>query len=288
MPFAVDSTNLTVIMPIHNDEEAAVINFLQYFSQILNDSKSHERLGFLFTRVVTNDEDAAYGDRWFDNIRQQFNEIHSSRSNLTAEFHTVRLPSNSWPRFAEGSFILDFYEKKLHRNEVIFLTTSVTQIDIDFFNRCRLNVIENTQIFSPVAFQKYHPKVLELNKIDEPKHATLHKFYGWFNAFAFDQIGLYMSDYIKLKENLVRANVSVSSKNLYDLFIEWTDLHMLRAPDQSLRVQYQSLECDSLKQISSIEYHRCLIQMEMGLGSRTQLASTIIEHEKKTNQKENV
>ncbi|CAF0888967.1 unnamed protein product [Adineta steineri] len=67
--------------------------------------------------------------------------------------------------------------------------------------------------------------------------------------------------------------------NFYDLFIQLTDIHILRAPDQSLRVHYHPIKCDSIKQLNNIEYNRCLMQKEKGLASRSQLAMIIIENE---------
>jgi hypothetical protein len=61
--------------------------------------------------------------------------------------------------------------------------------------------------------------------------------------------------------------------------VEYSDIHILRAPDQSLRVHYQPIKCDLIKQSNSIEYNRCLMQREKGLASRSQLAMIIIENE---------
>ncbi|CAF4439005.1 unnamed protein product [Adineta steineri] len=90
----------------------------------------------------------------------------------------------------------------------------------------------------------------------------LHKSHGWFNSYAFDHIGLYMTDYLKLKQTILSHNISLSSMSFYDLFIQLTDIHILRAPDQSLRVHYHPIKCDSIKQLNNIEYNRCLMQKE--------------------------
>jgi len=92
-----------------------------------------------------------------------------------------------------------------------------------------------------------------------------------------------MNDYLNIKKLILHHNISISTKNLYDLFIELTDLHILRAPDQSLRVHYRSIKCDIIIQSNPVEYHRCLIQREKGLASRSQLAMIIIENEQRKN-----
>ncbi|CAF4539980.1 unnamed protein product, partial [Rotaria magnacalcarata] len=66
---------------------------------------------------------------------------------------------------------------------------------------------------------------------------------------------------------------------LYDLLVQVTDISILRAPDQALRVHYHPIKCDSIKRSYTLEYSRCLMQREKGLASRSQLAMIIIENE---------
>jgi hypothetical protein len=141
--------------------------------------------------------------------------------------------------------------------------------------------MEQVQVFFPIAFYQYHPDIISrAHNITEQSPIELHKSHGWFNSYAFDQIGLYMSDYSSLKKSLPLHNLTVMSFNLYDLFVRASDIHILRAPDQSLRVHYQPMKCEPLQSYHRIEYDRCLIQREKGLASRSQLAMVIIENER--------
>ena len=91
-----------------------------------------------------------------------------------------------------------------------------------------------------------------------------------------------------MKKIIFNHNISISTANLYDLFIEYTDLHILRAPDQSLRVHYRPIKCNQLTIWNSLEYHRCMMQREKGVASGSQLAMIILDNEQRKQTKINV
>lgn len=242
--------------------------------------KHAKKFELLLTHIVKTKQEYSQGQKWFDEIRQQVDLIRQIRTQVTITYHTYLLPSSTIPSYAQSTYLLDFFQTKLRANALIFLTNPYVDIDPDFLNRCRLNVIERTQIFFPIAFYQYHPKIIARTQtITNNSTIELHKSHGWFNSYAFDHVGLHMSDYIQLKRIIQQLNLTLANQNLYDLFVQLTDLHILRAPDQSLRVHYHSMKCDFLVQSNTIEHDRCLAQREKGLGSRSQLAMVIIENE---------
>lgn len=280
MPFVTETTKIFLILPIYSDEQSIAIRFLRRINKTLLDKETREKFELLLTHIVTTKQEYAQTQKWFEHIRHEVDLIRHLRTQLTVTYHTILLPS-SITRYTHSTYILDFFETKLRTNSLVFLTNSYVDIESDFLNRCRLNVIENVQIFVPIAFYQYHPHIIaRTHHFTDNSTIDLHKSHGWFNSYAFDHIGLYMNDYINLKKSISLYNISsLSSKNLYDLFVDLTDLHILRAPDQSLRVHYKPIKCDSIKQSNSIEYNRCLSQKEKGLASRSQLAMIIIDNE---------
>ena len=279
MPFVTESTKVFLLLPIYTDEQSEAIRFLHYANRTLLEKETHDKFELLLTHVVTSKEELSQVQKRFSHLHHQVDLIRRIRSHLTITYHTVLLPSSATDRYTHSTHILDYFENKLRGNSLIFITEPYVNIESDFLNRCRLNVIENVQIFFPIAFSQYHPSI-----IARTHHPTdnltieLHKSHGWFNSYAFNHVGVYMSDYLKLKKSMLAANGS-GSESLYDLFVQFTDLHVLRAPDQSLRAHYHPIRCDPVKQLSTIERSRCLIQKEKGLASRSQLAMVIIENE---------
>ena len=282
MPFVTETTKVFLILPIYSNELSAAIRFLRHVNKTFFEKETRNKFELLLTHIVTTRQQLTQTQKWFERLRHEVDSIRRIRTQLTITYHTILLSSSSIARYVQSTHILDYFETKLRINSLIFLTNPYVDIESDFLNRCRLNVIENIQIFFPIAFYQYHPRIImRTHPVTDNSTIELHKSHGWFNSYAFDHIGLYMSDYLKLKKILSLNNVSSSltSINLYDLFVQWTDVHMLRAPDQSLRVHYQPIKCDSIKQWNPIEYNRCLNQREKGLASRSQLAMMIIENE---------
>ncbi|CAF0742615.1 unnamed protein product [Adineta steineri] len=289
MPFVTESTKIFLILPIYSDEQSVAIRFLHYANKTLFDKETRDKFELHLTHIITTKQELSQSQKWFDNIRHEIDLIHRTRTQLVVLYHTIHLPStSSITRYTHTTHILDYFETKFRTNSLVFLTNPYVNIESDFLNRCRLNVIENVQLFFPIAFYQYHPHIITRTyHMTDNSTIELHKSHGWFNSYAFDHIGLYMNDYLKLKQTILLHNISLSSMNFYDLFIQLTDIHILRAPDQSLRVHYHAIKCDSIKQLNNIEYNRCLMQKEKGLASRSQLAMIIIENEqtKKTDKK---
>ncbi|CAF0896535.1 unnamed protein product [Rotaria sordida] len=290
MPFVTETTKLHLILPIHSDEQSIAIRFLHYANKTLFDRETRDKFELLLTHIVTTKEEYSQTQKWFENIRNEVNLICQIHKQLIITYHTLLLPTSSIPLYSQPIYLLEFFQTKLHINSLIFLTNPYVDIDSDFLNRCRLNVIENIQIFFPIGFNQYHPYIIARTRnITDNSTIDLHKTVGWFNSYAYDHIGLYMNDYVNVKKLISYRNISISTMNLYDLFVQLTDLHILRAPDQSLRVHYRSIKCDTDIQLNPMEYERCLIQREKGLASRSQLAMIVIENEqnKTTNNKKN-
>ncbi len=284
MPFVTETTKIYLILPIYSDEQPIAIRFLRYLNKTLFDKETREKFELLLTHIVPNKQEFALTQKWFDNLRREVDSIRRIRTQLIVTYHTILLPSPSITRYTHTTYILDFFETKLRINSLLFLTNPYVNIEPDFLNRCRLNVIENIQIFYPIAFYQYHPHIISrTHHLTDNSTIDLHKSHGWFNSYAFDHVALYLTDYIQLKKSLLLYNTSISSNNLYDLFIEYADLHILRAPDHALRVHYKSIKCDSIKPLNTSEYNRCMNQKEKGLASRSQLAMIIIENESTNN-----
>ena len=284
MPFVTETTNLSFILPIQSDEKSAAIRFLHHANKTFFDRETKDNFELLLTHIVKTKDEFSQSQNWFETLRQEVDTIRQARTHLKVTCHTVLLHSPALTRAALVVQVLDYFQTKLKANSLLFLTNPYADIESDFLNRCRLNVIEGVQVFFPIGFYQYHPEIIaQTYHFTDNSSVELHKSHGWFNSFAFDHIGLYMSDYLTLKKSALLLNNSLSAINLYDLFAQASDIHILRSPDQSLRLHYHPFKCDLLDQWNLIEYNRCLKQREKGLASRSQLAMFVIENEQKMN-----
>lgn len=280
MPFVTETTKVYLILPIYSDEQSHAIHFLHYLNKTILDKETREKLEVFLVHIVSNKQEYSQTQKWFETLRHTVDNLRHVRSQLMVTYQTIQLPLTPIPRYTHSTYILDFFSSKLRSNSLIFLTNPYVNIEADFLNRCRLNVIENVQIFFPIAFHQYHPHIIaRTHHFIDNSTIELHKSHGWFNSFVFDQISLYISDYLQLKKTVLTHNTSLSSRNLHDLFVQFTDLHILRAPDHALREHYRPIKCEPMKSSNLVEYHRCLNQQERGIASRGQLAMMMIENE---------
>ncbi|CAF0912968.1 unnamed protein product [Didymodactylos carnosus] len=271
MPFVTENTKIFLILPLFHDDQQQTIKFLRHCNQTIFDKESRDKLEILLTHIVTTKQEFQQTQKWFEPIRKEVELLRHIRLQLSVTYHTLLLPTKSYNQF----ILIDYFESKLRKNALIFLTTSYVDIESDFLNRCRLNVIDNVQVFFPIAFYQYHPNIINRISNVSDQIIELHKNHGWFNSYSYDHAAFYMSDYLNSKHSIHLSNYT----DLFDLFHN-TDIHMLRGPDQSLRHHYKNYKCDQGKQTEE-EFGRCLIQREKGLASRSQLAMVIIEEEEK-------
>ncbi|CAF4321998.1 unnamed protein product [Rotaria socialis] len=280
MPFVTETTKIYLILPIYTDEQSVALRFLRHANKSLFDKETRDKFELHLAHIVTTKHELSQTQKWFDTLRHEVDVLRRTRTQLAVTYHTIILPLSTTTRYTQAAYILDFFATKFETNSLIFITNPYVDIEADFLNRCRLNVIENVQAFFPIAFYQYHPHIIvRTYHMTDNSTIDLHKSHGWFNSYAFDHIGMYMSDYLNLKKLLLSNNISLSSMTLYDLFVQVTDISILRAPDQALRVHYHPIKCDSIKRSYTLEYSRCIMQREKGLASRSQLAMIIIENE---------
>ena len=72
------------------------------------------------------------------------------------------------------------------------------EIHTDFLNRVRVNTIQGWQVFSPIPYEEYHPKVAYPNR-DSPVRLEVSHHAGHFNQHTYEQLSFFKSDYFQGK-----------------------------------------------------------------------------------------
>ena len=71
--------------------------------------------------------------------------------------------------------------------------------------------------------------------------------------------------------------------DLYEMFIQTTDLHILRTPEPTLKVTYKPIACP-FQELHSNAYNAwCKMKQGVSLGLRTQLSKLVINYHDKKN-----
>ncbi|CAF5140691.1 unnamed protein product, partial [Rotaria magnacalcarata] len=201
MPFVTETTKIYLILPIYRDEQSVALRFLRHANKSLFDKETRDKFELHLAHIVTTKHELSQTQKWFDTLRREVELLRRTRTQLAVIYHTILLPLSTTTRYTQAAYILDFFETKLQTNSLIFITNPYVDIEADFLNRCRLNVIENVQAFFPIAFYQYQPHIIARTyHMTDNSTIDLHKSHGWFNFYAFDHIGMYMSDYLNLKK----------------------------------------------------------------------------------------
>lgn len=160
-------------------------------------------------------------------------------------------------------------------------------IDVDIiFNsdallRIRFNSIRNKQLYFPIVFSQYDPKVVysyEFNAYDVPSQ---NDFYisdktGFWRQFGFGIVGIYKSDFVKLGGfNTNITGWGLEDVNFYENVIK-SKINFIRAPDSGLIHIFHKIECD--EKLTDTQKNMCLGTKASMLGSTFNLEQYIQKH----------
>jgi hypothetical protein len=85
----------------------------------------------------------------------------------------------------------------------------------------------------------------------------------------------YGSDYARLRSKL---NVDDGAQaDLVRLFLDVTDLHIMRTTEPALRLRYHERVCDEA--LVTDDYERCVLSRREGLASKAQLAHLLYQQQ---------
>lgn len=127
-------------------------------------------------------------------------------------------------------------------------------IDVDMvfdnnsLQRIRYNTVKNKQIYFPIVYSMYNPKLL--NKIYpedsyEVYNNIIDNVNGYWRQFGFGIASLYKSDYKSSGGfNMTIAGWGFEDVNLYDNIVK-SNLTIVRSVDPGLIHAYHPVECDS-------------------------------------------
>uniref|UniRef100_A0A673AWB2 Hexosyltransferase n=1 Tax=Sphaeramia orbicularis TaxID=375764 RepID=A0A673AWB2_9TELE len=223
MPYVTEATRVHIIIPLMMQVRSYVDHFLEVFAANAFETSENAILTFLFI---------------YDPV-----EAH------------VKTETPSQIKF------MDIISKKHPVDTLFFLANVDTRVNAEFLNRCRMNSINNWQVFFPIHFQDYNPDVAYHNQ-QRPATIDLVKDAGHFDRMSFEEACFYNSDYMATRTRMVA---------------DYSGLHVFRAVEPALHQQYRYQICNP--RLSEDIYHRCVQSNLEGLGSRSQLAMLLFEQE---------
>lgn len=275
MPYVTEATRVHIIVPLTLQDRERVGHFLEAFASNAFETSENAVLTFLFIYDPVEAQQVNQNDI-FAGVKAQINTYER-------KYPTVKIPWISVK--TETPFQIKFMDiiSKKHPVDTLFLLADAnTNINSEFLNRCRMNSINNWQVFFPVHFQDYKAEVArQSSQPAAAAAADLVKDAGHFDRQLFDEACFYNSDYMATRTRMV-ADVQENEEiletlDIYDMFVKYSSLHVFRAVEPALHQRYNYQECNP--RLSEDVYHRCVQSNLEGLGSRSQLAMLLFEQE---------
>ncbi|XP_056145765.1 chondroitin sulfate synthase 2 [Lampris incognitus] len=273
MPYVTEATRVHVIIPLTFQDRSYVSHFLEVFASNAFETSENAILTFLFIYDPVEAQQVNQNDI-FASVKAQINTYERKYPTIKIPWISVKTETPSQIKF------MDIISKK-HPVDTLFLLASVnTNVNTEFLNRCRMNSINNWQVFFPIHFQDYNPEVAYQNQ-PPPATVDLVKDAGHFDRSSFEEACFYNSDYMATRTRMssdVQENEEIlETLDIYDMFVKYSVLHVFRAVEPALHQPYRYQACNP--RLSEDIYHRCVQSNLEGLGSRSQLAMLLFEQE---------
>ncbi|XP_071398264.1 chondroitin sulfate synthase 2-like isoform X2 [Centroberyx affinis] len=273
MPYVTEATRVHIIIPLTLQDRSYVNHFLEVFASNAFETSENAILTLLFIYDPVEAQQVNQNDI-FASVKAQINGYERKYPAVKIPWISVKTETPSQLKF------MDIISKKHPVDTLFFLANVNTNINSEFLNRCRMNSINNWQVFFPVHFQDYNPDVAYHNQ-QPPATVDLVKDAGHFDRSTFEEACFYNSDYMATRTRMasdVQENEEIlETLDIYDMFVKYSVLHVFRAVEPALHQQYRYQACNP--RLSEDIYHRCVQSNLEGLGSRSQLAMLLFEQE---------
>lgn len=272
VPYVTEASRLTVLLPLAAAERDLAPAFLEAFATAaLEPGDAAAALTLLLLYEPRQAQRAAHAD--------VFAPVKAHVAELERRFPGARVPWLSVQTAAPSPLrLMDLLSKKHPLDTLFLLAGPDTVLTPDFLNRCRMHAISGWQAFFPMHFQAFHPAVAPPQGPGPPE---LGRDTGRFDRQAATETCFYNSDYVAARARLAASSDQeeelMESLDVYELFLRFSSLHVLRAVEPALLQRYRAQTCSA--RLSEDLYHRCRQSALESLGSRTQLAMLLFEQE---------
>ncbi|KAF4112015.1 chondroitin sulfate synthase 2 [Onychostoma macrolepis] len=273
MPYVTEATRVHVLLPLTSYDSHAALRFLDHCSSNLFENGENAVLNVLFTYEPAEAQKVSTNDV-FAEVKAKITSVEHRYPSVKVSWISIKTESPGLLR------ILDIVSRK-HPVETLFLLVTVdTVLNSEFLNRCRMNAISGWQVFFPIHFQEFDPSVAYPDQVP-PASPDLVREAGQFDRYIFEEVCFYNSDYMssrtRMSGDLQENEELLENLDLYDVFVQYSGLHVFRAVEPALRQAYRNRTCDP--RLSEDVFHRCLQSNLESQGSRSQLAMLIFEQE---------
>uniref|UniRef100_A0AC35FPF1 Hexosyltransferase n=1 Tax=Panagrolaimus sp. PS1159 TaxID=55785 RepID=A0AC35FPF1_9BILA len=300
VPYVKEDTDITLVIPVGSPEDVVparslLVRHLRLCKSSLSQIDSRR------TRLVI----AVRGINAL-NVRQLSNdliELKKRCKSMQTETALLLLKPNVelMVQIAAMDEAIDHYGQQT----VYVLLSPYADYQREFLDRIRINSIRHFQVFIPIPFAEFSPKIIEADHIlssqsnkstkvesetlgdrihrlskepsllsDFTRPIVVHKNNGLFDTNDFSSISMYGVDYVNMRPRLLQKLIDGELVlDLSTMFMGQSDIHVLRAIEPSLKLRYHLRSCPSL--LTNIDFARCSASQKQTIGSKAQLANLV-------------
>ena len=293
VPYVTENTRINIILTVDSLNKQAALNFLEQYAL---DCMEKKYKTFLMVVLLYNFDSTSKGkeDMYYDikhYILMLAEKYKKHQSKIT--WLSVRLPngitsigSNQLLNIA----VTDLCIRKFSPESLILFVEMDIQLRLDYLNRVRMNTINQYQIFSPIPFMEFHPDIAHIN--DMKQDTDINRNHGRYDEYNYNNIAFYVRDYNAMRKtvevsipiihsdrdihSLLKLSQDIPVTSLFEMFVSFSNIHVLRAVEPALKVKYKNINCANT---TNNMYKICIQSRNLYLGRHSQLARLILDYQ---------
>lgn len=217
-------------------------------------------------------------DRKYDFLQLKFKELVEQFPKIRLNIRKIRI-RNRKLYFSEEyrqHLVIEQFSRNISKYGLILMVPSCAYLTPEFLERVSMHTIQTKQVFFPIAFDEYNPKILKMFNLTTNK-ISIDREKGHFNQHVYEFASFYNYDYLTVARLSNNGRNGKRILNLFELFQVYSDMELIRAPDKDLKCEWRLVENCEKRKLSFEENERCFKQRESSVGSSPQLFRILVD-----------
>ena len=280
MPHLNETRQVTIVLPIFPEEWNMVTQFVDKFVANCLAVGDDSQLLVVFVEQSAGKQIGSK-QHTGDAYRKMNSTLMGYQSKYKAQ-KTIK-----WMRVTVGSLyrasfaVMDAVSARLQSDSLVVVGSVGMSVAVEYLNRVRLNTIIGQQVFFPIGYWSFKPNLVSDHPPSKSAKIPLNSKSGHYDKDQYSHSSFYISDYLFARNQMrdaVRATLK-DTRELFDMFLNFHTLHVLRAIEPELRLQYRPVRCTGSSR-DPIEAD-CWRSRSHALARGPQLAMLILQHQDK-------
>ncbi|XP_076670658.1 chondroitin polymerizing factor [Andrena cerasifolii] len=295
VPYVTENTRVNIILTVDFSKKEAALSFLEQYAL---DCMEKNYKTFLMVALLYNFDSTSKGKRdVFYDIKQYALMLAEKykKNQLKITWLSIRLPNNVISIELDPMLniaITDLCIRKFSPESLILFVETGIQLRLDYLNRIRMNTISQNQIFSPIPFAEFQPDIVHINDAKQVE-TDINRNHGRYDEYNYNNIAFYVKDYNAMRRtveasipitrsdrdipSLLKLSQDIPVTSLFEMFVSFSNVHMLRAIEPALKVKYKNVNCSAT--YNEYIHKTCVRSKNFYLGRRSQLARLVLDYQ---------